>query len=214
MQPLRIEFNLRHAMIAPSHPLHLDGLLFDLASDDPFESQRLEGVLTAEHRGDRWVYQASALRFEATMRFTSIKIRQPDEARYAEAARLGVAAARGDKIDSVSGYRRGYRLADVAMVTRRAVGYAIGDAEKIQVLLSRCKGLGAQRRNGWGDVADYAVVEDPDALNRWQARLMPWAVEGATALVARCHPPYYCRHLSGVAYAPAALLATEAGTVI
>lgn len=197
-KPLRIDFELGWHVVAPQHPLHLDGLLADVAGAFPGDAGDLSEVIERESRDGEWCYKASAIEFDVNARYQRCFTRKHDDQHVLGLISEGLIGTEGrrpmSKISTTAGPWRGYLLAHQVMDTRKAVAWAVGDQDAISELLDKVHGLGSHRRNNMGRVTGFEVAVDEAAKDRWKNRVLPWNEADRVAVAATATPPYFERN--------------------
>lgn len=202
MRPLRVEIRLATPIVA-SRPVLFDGLLAALAVNanggDGSAAERLP--LAQKVIDGNWVWAASQIIARAVWRDRHTYIRKADVWGTARDREVGFKG--GPKIYQVaSGVYKAYQFFRSVQQKPVAVAYCIGDLEQIDTLLSGLKFVGPLRRQGWGEVSSYKIVEDEAALERWKIRPMPAPHKGYYRAMAGLRPPYWNRCTWQAAWLP------------
>lgn len=197
--PLRVRAYLKGPMRRPDHPIHLDGLLGWSAAREALEAARDATTAVAnlplERRNGVWA--ASALHCAVTGgQQVLFRARRIDYARIAEQGEVLIDKVKPSELRQETGKLKGYTLYDSIAWTPTATAWCIGEPERVRELLASITHIGKLRRLGFGAIAHWEVVEDPQAETLWRWRALPEAaVPGDGYALARVtlHPPYHDR---------------------
>lgn len=233
MTPLKIEIELATPFVKSGFPLHLDSLvayayqrhyLGDEALPDEQALMAIVDDLPIEkhvQEGD-WVYKASALVPEGTLlhgsRFLTRRYSDEDTAIAAAHGKIkygkykpGTPQKRhAQKIDTQRGPQKNILAYYPTTECQRMVAYCIGDKPLLEEALCEwgyISHVGAQRRMGHGLVKAISLTEDDTALNAWQIRTMPWAINSdMMPLTCTTRNPYFYKRNMKPAYCHVAAL--------
>lgn len=209
-QPFRVELRLSSPMVAPEHPIHLDGVLEELlAAQSGYQVERpLPLPLSTEQRDGEWVYQASAFQLPRHARGIRTIVRRPEPEIDAVSAREGLAKL-PNSVTLGTGPNRAYVLSFPVQKVDRAIAYGIGDMTAVRSILEDLKGLGAKRRLGYGEIERRLVEPCEPHECPWWDRAMPWASSDeaqSIPMVQTVHPPYWDRTNQRQAWLPLSLI--------
>lgn len=214
--PLRLDFRFRGLMAEADHLIHLDGILSAAAleqalTDHPNPNRTVsEAALDLpldryKPKGapDSWVFKASALVLDRTgqthLRF---RTRRYEGDEYADALATGRIRSRKNIIPQGSGPMRAVLLWDSVEVVWSARAWCIGNQDEIEKLLAWVTGLGALRKNGFGELVEVTVTRDEAAFEKWRYRQMPEPVPGYAPMQVQLTPPYWRRASRVMGYVP------------
>lgn len=209
MTPLRITFTLDRPMRVPEYPIHLDALLAwavvteagTMGHDNPLDAQE-QLPLASEGAGEGAVWCASQLIFRPESSADPLLLTKRFELE-AIARKQGTLIAGGPtKIPMGTGPYKAFVLNEPMAWVSCAVAYAVGEAERIGVLLKRITHVGKRRGIGMGRVSAIDIAADARATHAWRCRIMPTPMEGYEAIEATTRPPYWKRENRRVAYIP------------
>ena len=205
---LRIEVGLACEMSRPAHPLHLDGLLHDLAGQP--EALPIERHVAPN---GAWCYKASAFALVDFVSHGSLAVTRKNSpetvSRWIDDDVLVWNRQQSGKLEDSTGKYRQYLEHVPTVLARSAVAYCVGDQDWVTHALAGLRGLGAKRRIGLGVVSSVRLIEDSQAHERWAQRVMPARPQAPAFRVdAVTTPPYYERTRAAAAWIPESLIAT------
>ncbi len=214
LQGLRVKWKLSSPMLDGAYPLHLDSIIAYAVTHEklrngasgPIESLADDLPLAKEHRGDDWIWKASALMsdrvHERGMRLWTRKFDAEDWSRRVVSRHTDLRVKFPLKpyeqvIDTARGFNKQHFQHLPVKYVSSVTAYCIGDHDRLVKLLAPESGymiaLGGRRRMGLGTILDGGFEIEPDAraMDLWQLRLLPWEHEGAVPITAATKPPYH-----------------------
>ena len=204
MEPLRITFDMGTPVIVPDTPIHLDGLLSwarvdeGTAGDEGAEPWSVQHDLPLEKffTSSAWCFKASWLTFTWAGEPRAFHLsRRSDPVEFANAYVSGVLGKRKPSWNAASGPTKGYSILGQERLAVRAEAFAVGDADRISVLLSRVICLGKHHRLGKGLIRSFRVESVFHDACPWHRRHLPddteIAREGTVRAPGALSAPYW-----------------------
>lgn len=210
-KPLRIEFTLANPVKAPSHPIHLDGLLAWAAVQEgidagvPMEIAQEQLPLARQGADGDAVWMASWIEFSPGER-DSLVITRPFRVQDVVADNgRSFHELRKQKWDSDmrSSPYKAYIMTFPLRHARAARAWCIGEPVEVERLLkTHITHLGKLARLDLGRIANISVTEDIEAYEKWRWRSMPWALPGYARAFETIRAPYWKRENRREAWVP------------
>jgi hypothetical protein len=207
MKPFTVTWRLSSPLCLAPYPIHLDGLLawaaVDLRRRSEFPGNYLEAKddlplekVSGEDGATVWkascLYGTPALEPELRL-----MIRRTDEFTFAT-WRGKLFDSRLSVITLGTGQFRNYSLRQAVQWFPELRAHGVGDIDLVKNLLGRLSFLGRLTRNGFGRIASFELVEDPEAATLWRRRNLPeslseFATDGHAQGVGCISSPYWDR---------------------